>query len=88
VRVVQYRLINARCQRINVVGVTNRRIRRALGSNPASAAITARSDHVRPWAFDLPAQDRDLVPRQKDLRGLGRIVAGQQREPGQQMSEV
>jgi hypothetical protein len=44
---VRYRLTSARCQRIRVLGVTNRWVRRALGGSPASVVITATSAEVR-----------------------------------------
>ncbi len=45
-----------------------------------------RGDHgtvspVRPWARDLPTQDRNLMPEHQDLRVLGDIAPRQQHQP-------
>lgn len=36
---------------------------------------------------DLSAQDRDLVSQNEDLGVLGRLLAGQQREPADELAE-
>jgi hypothetical protein len=36
---------------------------------------------------DLSAQDRDLVSQHEDLGVLGRLLAGQQREPADELAE-
>jgi hypothetical protein len=39
---------------------------------------------VRLRAGDLAAQDRDLVPQHQDLKILGGVAAGEQRQPAEQ----
>jgi hypothetical protein len=39
------------------------------------------------WAGDLTAQDRDLMSEYEDFGVLGRLLAGQQREPAEELAE-
>ncbi len=39
------------------------------------------------WPGDLTAQDRDLVPSYEEFGVLGRLAAGQQREPADELAE-
>jgi len=57
-----------------------------LGQQPGQRGEQRTIGPAALWTLDLPAQDRNLVPQQEDL-GSGRIVAGQQRQPRQQMPE-
>jgi len=57
-----------------------------LGQQPGQRGDQRTIGPAALWTLDLPAQDRNLVPQQEDL-GSGRIVAGQQRQPRQQMPE-
>jgi hypothetical protein len=65
---------------------------RIAGSQAAGQQLCQGSEHgtvcpVRPRTGDLPPQHRDLVPQDKDLRVLGGITPGQERQPAQRTGQ-
>jgi hypothetical protein len=73
----------SRCPRPSSSPRIQRWPHRGFGSNPVSAAITARAAYSSCGRGDLATQHRALMPRHRDLHILRGITARLQRQPPQ-----